>query len=96
MPRQAKSSRQWSWRSRRRLLARLVDRWTAAARLRPTVARLYCTLYTLLYTVQVARLLAALAHPAFLDLKLRVETLLGRAQEQAEIERIKQQFIPEY
>ena len=52
-------------------------------------------LYTLLYTVQVARLLAALAHPAFLDLKLRVETLLGRAQEQAEIERIKQQFIPE-
>ena len=52
-------------------------------------------LYTLLYTVQAARLLAALAHPAFLDLKLRVETLLGRAQEQAEIERIKQQFIPE-
>ena len=77
-----------------------MDRWTAGARPRPTVARLYCTLYTLLYTVlytvQVARLLAALAHPAFLDLKLRVETLLGRAQEQAEIERIKQQFIPEY
>ena len=81
-----------------------MDRWTAAARPRPTVARLYCTLsctlyctvhYTVLYTVQVARLLAALAHPAFLDLKLRVETLLGRAQEQAEIERIKQQFIPE-
>ena len=59
-------------------------------------AVLYTLLYTLLYTVQVARLLAALAHPAFLDLKLRVETLLGRAQEQAEIERIKQQFIPEY
>ena len=58
-------------------------------------AVLYTLLYTLLYTVQVARLLAALAHPAFLDLKLRVETLLGRAQEQAEIERIKQQFIPE-
>ena len=58
-------------------------------------AVLYTSLYTLLYTVQVARLLAALAHPAFLDLKLRVETLLGRAQEQAEIERIKQQFIPE-
>ena len=58
-------------------------------------AVLYTLLYTVLYTVQVARLLAALAHPAFLDLKLRVETLLGRAQEQAEIERIKQQFIPE-
>ena len=58
-------------------------------------AVLYTLLYTLLYTVQVARLLAALAQPAFLDLKLRVETLLGRAQEQAEIERIKQQFIPE-
>ena len=58
-------------------------------------AVLYTLLYTVLYTVQVARLLAALAQPAFLDLKLRVETLLGRAQEQAEIERIKQQFIPE-
>ena len=56
-----------------------MDRWTAGARPRPTVARL----------------LAALAQPAFLDLKLRVETLLGRAQELAEIKRIKQQFIPE-
>ena len=62
----------WTSRSRRRLIEFIIDEWVSGRRKRPTVRRL----------------LAALSAPEFLDVKIKVESLLEENYDEVEINRI--------